>query len=57
MNRNIITLLTFGLLILFIFSPFAAFAGLMLVLFIAALFTAFGNILQVAIGDTDKNQN
>jgi hypothetical protein len=51
MNRTVISLVVFALLLMFIFSPFAAFAGLMLVLFVAALFTFIVNIFKILVGD------
>jgi hypothetical protein len=57
MNRTVISLLVFALLLMFIFSPFAAFAGLMLVLFVSGLFTFIVNIFKILVGDTKSSQN
>ncbi|WGV25169.1 hypothetical protein [Halotia branconii] len=50
MNQTILTILVFGLLLLFIVSPFAALAGLMIMLLIAAFFFFFANVFQAIIG-------
>jgi hypothetical protein len=57
MNKTVISLLVFALLIMFIFSPFAAFAGLMLVLFVFGLFTFIVNIFKILVGDKESSQN
>ncbi len=57
MNKTVISLLIFALLLMFIFSPFAALTGLMLVLFVSVLFTFIVNILQVLVGSKQPNQN
>jgi hypothetical protein len=55
MNRTVISLLVFVLLLMLIFSPFAAFAGLMLVLFISGLFTLIVNIFKILVwGEESK---
>ncbi|MCP6761281.1 MAG: hypothetical protein NHB32_21675 [Fischerella sp. CENA71] len=56
MNRTLLTILMFGFLLLFITSPFAALASLMLVLLVAAFFFLVGNLFQVIIGgNADPN--
>ncbi len=50
MQKTLLTTLIFALLVLFIFSPFAALAGLMIVLFITATIFFLNNILQVILG-------
>ncbi|MEA5503164.1 hypothetical protein VB735_08600 [Halotia wernerae UHCC 0503] len=50
MNQTLLTILIFGLLLLFIVSPFAAFAGLMLMLLIAAFLFLIANVFQAIIG-------
>ncbi|MDZ8052909.1 MAG: hypothetical protein RMX68_032545 [Aulosira sp. ZfuVER01] len=55
MSRVLIAILLFGFLVLFIFSPFAALAGLMLVLLVASFFSLLGNIFQAILGtDSDS---
>jgi len=49
MNNTLISIVIFALLILFIFSPFAALAGLMLVLLGASIFVFFNKIWQILI--------
>lgn len=49
MNKTLITSVIFAMLILLIFSPFAALASLMLVLLVAAIFWFVKNLLQVII--------
>ncbi|MEH2409497.1 hypothetical protein [Nostoc sp.] len=54
MNKTLLTILMFALLLLFIISPFAALASLMLVVLVSAFFSLLGNLFQVIIGgDTD----
>ncbi len=56
MNRTLLTILMFAFLLLFITSPFAALASLMLVLFVAAFFFLVENLFQAIIGsNTDAN--
>ncbi|MBD0263073.1 MAG: hypothetical protein ICV78_10210 [Tolypothrix sp. Co-bin9] len=50
MNKTLLSILIFAFLLLFIISPFAGLASLMLVLLVAAFFSLFGNIFQVIIG-------
>ncbi|MBD2299444.1 hypothetical protein [Nostoc sp. FACHB-190] len=47
MNKTLITSVIFAMLILLIFSPFAALASLMIVLLIAATFWFMKNLLQI----------
>lgn len=49
MNKTLVTSVIFAMLILLIFSPFAALTGLMLVLLVAATFLFIKNLLQVII--------
>jgi hypothetical protein len=50
MNKTLLKILVFALLILFIISPFAALASLMLVLLVAAFFFLLGDVFQAIIG-------
>ncbi|EHC09778.1 hypothetical protein [Fischerella thermalis] len=50
MHRTLITTLIFIFLILFIISPFAALANLMLVLLVAAFFFLLWSVLQAIVG-------
>jgi hypothetical protein len=56
MNNTLISILVFLLLILFIFSPFAALASLMLVLLCASIFLFINKILQILIGGTGEQR-
>ncbi|MEH1939570.1 MAG: hypothetical protein V7L01_05020 [Nostoc sp.] len=54
MNKTLLTILMLALLILFIISPFAGLASLMLIVLVSAFFSLLGNLFQVIIGgDTD----
>jgi len=54
MNKTLLTILMFALLVLFIISPFAALASLMLIVLVSAFFSLLGNLFQAIIGgDTD----
>lgn len=58
MNKTLLKILMFGLLILFILSPFAALASLMLVLLVAAFFFLLGDVFQAIIGgDTGAKES
>ncbi|MGF1939078.1 MAG: hypothetical protein RM347_032800 [Nostoc sp. ChiQUE02] len=58
MNNTLLRILMFGLLILFIISPFAALASLMLVLLVAGFFFLLGDVFQAIIGgDTDPKKS
>ncbi|MEH1791997.1 MULTISPECIES: hypothetical protein [unclassified Nostoc] len=50
MNKTLLTILMFALLLLFIISPFAALASLMLVVLVSAFLSLLGNLFQVIIG-------
>jgi hypothetical protein len=50
MNKTLITILMFSLLLLFIISPFAALASLMLLVLVSAFFSLLGNLFQAIIG-------
>ncbi|ALF52990.1 hypothetical protein ACX27_09220 [Nostoc piscinale CENA21] len=49
MNKTLITSIIFAMLILLIFSPFAALASLMIVLLVTATFWFIKNIFQAII--------
>ncbi len=55
MNKTLISLLVFALLLMFVFSPFAAFVGLILVLFVSGLFAFVINIFKILIGDQQSS--
>ena len=56
MNKTLLSTLIFAFLILFIVSPFAGLASLMLVLLVGAFLSLFGNIFQAIIGsNSDSN--
>ncbi|MEH2230321.1 MAG: hypothetical protein V7K71_11860 [Nostoc sp.] len=58
MNKTLLKILMFALLILFIISPFAALAGLMLVVLVAAFFFLLGDVFQTIIGrNTDPKKS
>ncbi|MEH1820481.1 MAG: hypothetical protein V7L31_15620 [Nostoc sp.] len=58
MNKTLLKLLIFGLLILFIVSPFAALASLMLIILFAAFFSLLGDVFQAIIGgDTNPKKS
>ncbi|MCL6750754.1 hypothetical protein KBT16_07060 [Nostoc sp. CCCryo 231-06] len=50
MNKTLLTILMLSLLLLFIISPFAALASLMLVVLVSAFFSLLGNLFQAIIG-------
>ncbi|MBW4610272.1 MAG: hypothetical protein KME22_24430 [Hassallia sp. WJT32-NPBG1] len=55
MNKTLLSTLIFAFLLLFIVSPFAGLASLMLVLLVAAFLSLLKNIFQVIIGgDSDS---
>lgn len=56
MNNALISIVIFGLLILFILSPFAALASLMLVLLGASIFLFFNKILQILISGNSEQR-
>ncbi|OCQ91353.1 hypothetical protein BCD64_25465 [Nostoc sp. MBR 210] len=49
MNKTLITSIIFAMLILLIFSPFAALASLMIVLLVTATFWFIKNLFQAII--------
>jgi hypothetical protein len=49
MNKTLLKILTFALLILFITSPFAALASLMLVVLVAVFLSLLGDTFQTII--------
>ena len=50
MNKKLISVIVFGLLLLLLLSPFSALAALMLVLFIAAAYNVVINLFQALVG-------
>lgn len=54
MNRQLLTALILGLLLLFIFSPFAAFASLLVMLVVATAFWMVSSLLQGILASGDK---
>ena len=53
MNKTLVTILLFMGLLLFITSPFAALAGLMLILLVGALFSTIATLVRALVkGDT-----
>ena len=52
MNKQLIAIIVFGMLLLFIISPFSALAGLMLILIIAAIYNIVINLFKALIGDS-----
>ncbi|MBW4689714.1 MAG: hypothetical protein KME40_32625 [Komarekiella atlantica HA4396-MV6] len=60
MNKTLLTILVFALLVSLIISPFAALASLMFILLIAAFFLLLGNLFQAITGgnkDLKINEN
>ncbi|MGI8500574.1 MAG: hypothetical protein ACR2LR_05475 [Hassallia sp.] len=57
MNKTLLSTLIFAFLLLFILSPFAGLASLMLVLLVAAFFSLVGNIFQAIIGSKSNSQS
>lgn len=57
MNKTLLSTLIFAFLLLFILSPFAGLASLMLVLLVGAFFSLVGNILQAIIGSNSDYQS
>ncbi|MBW4592711.1 MAG: hypothetical protein KME46_07275 [Brasilonema angustatum HA4187-MV1] len=57
MNKTLISILMFGFLLLFIISPFAGLASLMILLLFTAFFSLASNIFQAIIGSSDTNSN
>jgi len=56
MNKTLVTILLFAGLVLFIISPFAGLASLMLVLLVAALFSTLSTVVQILIGGDTKQE-
>lgn len=53
MNKTLVTILLFMGLLLFLTSPFAALAALMLILLVGALFSTISTVVRTLIkGDT-----
>jgi hypothetical protein len=50
MNKAVLTILVFMSLLLFIFSPFASLASLMIFLLVTAFLWTFWTVVQVIIG-------
>lgn len=58
MNKTLITILLFAALVLFIISPFAGLASLMLVMLTAVFFSALSAIAQTLVsGDAKKEHH
>lgn len=58
MNKTLLKILMFALLILFIISPFAALASLMIVVLVGAFLFLLGDVFQAIIGgDTDPKKS
>ena len=56
MNKSLLTILLFIGLLLFLTSPFAALASLMLVLLVGSLFWTISTLVQTIIkGDTNRD--
>jgi len=59
MSKSLISVIVFGLLLLFLLSPFSGLSALILVLFIAATYNALINLFRAFIGKnkTDANES
>lgn len=57
MNKTLLSTLIFAFILLFIVSPFAGLASLMLVLLVGAFFSLVGNIFQAIIGTNSDSQS
>ncbi|TWH55655.1 hypothetical protein [Dulcicalothrix desertica] len=57
MNKTIVSIVLCVFLLLFIFSPFAAFSGLLLILFVSVISSLFVNIFQALLGKNTDNSN
>ena len=55
MNKPLISIIVFGMLLLFIVSPFSALAALMLVLVSAATYNLVVNLFQAFIGNSNAD--
>jgi hypothetical protein len=57
MNRTLLTTLMLALLLLFVLSPFAGLASLMVVMLVGAFFFLIGNLFQAIIsGDANPKE-
>ncbi|MBF2016252.1 MAG: hypothetical protein IGS23_13805 [Rivularia sp. T60_A2020_040] len=58
MNKQLIAIIVFGMLLLFIISPFSALAGLMVILLSAAIYNLAINLFKALIGEskTDRKE-
>ncbi|MDX2229489.1 MAG: hypothetical protein NW220_07615 [Leptolyngbyaceae cyanobacterium bins.349] len=54
MNRQILSVLIMGLLLLFLFSPFAALGLLLVTLFVAAAFWMVASLFQGVLSGRDE---
>ncbi|MGF1673491.1 MAG: hypothetical protein ACFCUV_07375 [Rivularia sp. (in: cyanobacteria)] len=52
MNKQLIAIIVFGMLLLFIISPFSALAGLMVIILSAAIYNLVINLFKAFIGDS-----
>ncbi|NJM18089.1 MAG: hypothetical protein HC836_31415 [Richelia sp. RM2_1_2] len=52
MNKQLIAIIVFGMLLLFIISPFSALAGLMVILLSAAIYNLVINLFKALIGES-----
>jgi uncharacterized protein YhhL (DUF1145 family) len=57
MNKTLLSILIFAFLLLFIVSPFAGLASLMLVLLVGAFLSLVGNIFQVILGGNSDSKS
>ncbi len=57
MNKTLLSTLIFAFLLLFIVSPFAGLASLMLVLLVGAFLSLLGNIFSAIIGSNSDSQS
>lgn len=57
MNKPLISIIVFGLLLLLLLSPFSALAALMLVLFVAATYNVVINLFRAFLGDSKADAN
>jgi len=57
MNKQLISIIVFGLLLLLLLSPFSALAALMLVLFVAATYNFMINLFRAFTGENKANAN
>lgn len=53
MNQQLVAILVFAFLVLFIFSPFSALAGLMLLLLFTSLFFLATSLFRVIVSGAD----